>query len=74
MHRHTLLASEHAACFYCFSEFPPSAITDWTDGDPVGQTALCPECGVDAVVGFNGPVDAAWIMQAHKLGFGEHEA
>jgi hypothetical protein len=28
--------------------FPPSAICDWTDED---ETALCPECGIDSVIG-----------------------
>jgi hypothetical protein len=73
MHRKALLASEVAVCYYCFSEFPPSAITDWCDGgdgDALGQTAICPHCSVDAVVGFNGPVDASWVKAAHDRGFG----
>jgi hypothetical protein len=70
MHRKQLLASEAAACFYCFTEFSPATVVEWTDGEPVGQTALCPHCGIDAVVGFNGPVDAIWIKEAHGRGFG----
>ena len=65
-----MLASETAACFYCFTEFSPATISEWTDGDPIGQTAICPNCGIDAVVGFNGPVDAAWLTEAHSRGFG----
>lgn len=70
MHREKLLASEVAVCFYCFREFPPASITEWCDGDNQDQTALCPHCGVDAVVGFDGPVDAAWVNEAHRRGFG----
>ena len=70
MHRKQLLASQVAVCCYCLTEFSPSAVTEWTDGEPLGQTALCPHCGIDAVVGFNGPVDAAWIAEAHARGFG----
>lgn len=70
MHRKQLLISEVAVCFYCFAEFPPSAVSEWCDGDEPGQTAICPCCGVDAVVGFDGPVDAAWVQAAHKKGFG----
>ncbi len=33
MHRKQLLASDVAACYYCFSEFPPSAVEAWCDGD-----------------------------------------
>ena len=70
--RKQLLASEIGACFYCFGEFPPSSVTEWCDENDqgIGQTALCPHCGVDTVVGFNGPVDREWLQQAHKRGFG----
>ena len=47
-HRAELEASEICGCFYCLSTFPPAAITEWTDD---GQTALCPNCPVDAVLG-----------------------
>lgn len=70
LHREQLLASDVAACYYCFSEFPPSAADEWCDGDDQDQTALCPRCGVDAVVGFSGPVDATWMRSAHQIGSG----
>lgn len=70
MHRKQLLTSEVAVCFYCFAKFSPDSITEWCDGDDRDQTAICPHCGVDAVVGFNGSVDAAWVKAAHDLGFG----
>lgn len=70
MHREQLLASDVAACYYCFSKFAPGAVEAWCDGDEQDQTALCPRCGVDAVVGFMGPVDAAWLRTAHQIGFG----
>lgn len=67
--RQALLASETAACFYCFAQFPPSAITQWCDGEDGLQTAICPDCLVDAVVGFNGPVDEEWLQQRHTRSF-----
>lgn len=70
MHRNALLASDIAVCFYCFSEFLPHTIVEWCDGDEPGQTAICPICQVDAVVGFNGPVDKSWVKLAHERGFG----
>jgi hypothetical protein len=39
-------------CFYCCAVFTPERIVDWTDelgGE--GQTALCPVCGIDSVIG-----------------------
>jgi hypothetical protein len=69
MHRKPLLASEVAVCYYCFSEFSPRTIKEWCDGDAQDQTAICPHCGVDSVVGFDGPVDKAWVKMAHDRGF-----
>lgn len=35
-------------CFSCAAVFPSSVISRWNDR---GRTALCPKCGVDAVIG-----------------------
>jgi len=51
-HRDEILSSERCGCFYCGTIFPPTEAKDWTDErDGVGQTALCPRCGIDAVIG-----------------------
>lgn len=34
-------------CFHCMALFPAGAVAAWTDE---GETALCPRCGMDAVV------------------------
>ena len=34
-------------CFHCISTFPAERVRDWIDD---GRTALCPVCGIDAVV------------------------
>lgn len=34
-------------CFHCLKLFTPGAIEEWIDR---GWTALCPHCGVDAVL------------------------
>ncbi|HEX9936950.1 MAG TPA: cytoplasmic protein [Longimicrobium sp.] len=52
LHRDEVLASESCACFYCLQHFPPGEITEWVDD---GETALCPRCGIDAVLGSAGP-------------------
>ncbi len=51
--RSEILESEPCGCFYCTNLFPPSKIDKWTDYDldGVGQTALCPYCGTDSVIG-----------------------
>jgi hypothetical protein len=55
--RDMLARSSRAGCFYCGEFFAPAEITDWVDGRQVetgstadGVTALCPRCGIDAVI------------------------
>ena len=51
-HRAEVLASARCGCFFCCTTFSPQDIDEWTDDvNGEGQTALCPRCGVDAVLG-----------------------
>jgi hypothetical protein len=51
-HKAELLASEQCGCFYCLAIFRPTVIESWIDEcNPAGQTALCPFCGIDSVIG-----------------------
>lgn len=45
--------SKFCGCFNCVGFFYPQEITDWTDFlfNPEGNTALCPECSIDSVIG-----------------------
>jgi len=53
--------SVRCGCFYCLEIFEPSQIKDWimerearADFEPSAEadsTALCPRCGIDAVIG-----------------------
>lgn len=40
--------SDRCGCFYCLAVFPASHIEKWVDDE---STALCPQCGIDAVIG-----------------------
>jgi len=53
-------------CFSCLSVFHPDQVTDWCDD---GETALCPRCGVDAVIGSGSgyPVDDEDFLRAMYL-------
>ncbi len=53
IHRIEILNSKTCGCFYCCKIFSPSEIEDWCDEDEndEGQTALCPKCGIDSVIG-----------------------
>jgi hypothetical protein len=46
--RGQLDASKLAGCFYCLETFSPWEITEWILED---GTAVCPKCGIDAVLG-----------------------
>ena len=54
-HKHSIRNREEiqrsvvCGCFYCLETYPPSKIEDWLDEDH--GTALCPECGIDSVIG-----------------------
>jgi len=55
--RNLLARSAQAGCFYCQSLFDPAEIMAWVDGRQLetgemadGVTALCPRCGIDAVL------------------------
>ena len=65
-HRKTLLVSEYAACYCCMNEFLPVDIDARCDD---GETALCPFCDLDFVVGFNGKVDREWLCVANREKF-----
>jgi hypothetical protein len=44
-----LADAKDCGCFFCLSHFPPSAVECWADEG--GETAVCPECGIDSVIG-----------------------
>jgi hypothetical protein len=51
-HRRQILDSSVCGCFYCTGTFLPAEIVRWVDDqDGVGQTALCPYCSIDSVIG-----------------------
>ncbi len=70
-HREQVIGSTLCGCFYCCKTFEPAKIREWIDA---GQTALCPCCGIDAVIGnasrypltqeFLGQMKAHWFRAA----------
>ncbi len=61
--------SEKAACYECLTVFSPSEISEFTDG---GKTALCPYCGIDAVLPSNAgfPFSQAGLEALNEYWFG----
>ena len=56
-HRAEIERSDVCGCFHCCATFRPDEISDWVDDDDAGrgQTALCPRCGIDSVIGDASP-------------------
>lgn len=73
-HRAEVLASEKCVCFCCCDSFRPDEILEWTDEDKdrQGQTALCPRCGIDAVIGDKSGVDVSqnFLTRMNQYWFG----
>ena len=75
MHQHAtrnrqeIESSKICGCFYCLQTFPPITIEDWC-GE--GETAICPKCGIDSVLGDAGVVTATEkdvLQQMHRFWF-----
>mgnify|MGYP003454409053 FL=1 len=54
-HRQQIENSAACGCFYCLRIFSPQDITQWWEesknSDLESATAVCPHCGIDAVIG-----------------------
>ena len=63
-------ASQMCGCFCCQEIFPAAEVTRFLDETP-GRTALCPHCGIDAVLGDASGVEVSedFIRKMHKEWF-----
>jgi len=50
-HRPQIEGSDACGCFSCLAIFLPADITHWIEETGGGETARCPRCAVDAVIG-----------------------
>lgn len=64
-HREEIEASARCGCFFCFRIFRSQDIKAWIDAN---QTALCPKCGVDSVIGSasNHRLDDVFLRTMHR--------
>jgi len=62
--------SEQCFCAYCCQQFAASEVADFIK-DKSGDTALCPKCGTDAVIGdaCGLPLDKTMLKQLHQAWF-----
>jgi hypothetical protein len=68
-HRREIWSSDLCGCFYCEKTFPPAAIVRWINA---GDTAKCPECGIDSVLGSASgyPITPDFLHAMHLRWFG----
>ena len=71
-HRAELERSGRCGCFYCLATFPPEAVADWLAEPGGGETARCPRCGIDSVIGdaSGAPVTEAFLGRMRAVWFG----
>ena len=68
-HRKNIEKSSICGCFYCEKTFSSDIVRDWIDN---GQTALCPFCSIDSVVGdFNVSINSDFLKQMKEFWFNE---
>lgn len=64
--REDFLRCDFIGCYDCLFEGVPADIKHWTDG---GDTALCPHCGLDFLLGFSQAVDRDLLIDGNKVKF-----
>lgn len=65
-----LLHDSRCGCYYCLKIFSPIEITRYADDNSIG-TAICPYCGVDAVIGESSgfPIAIEFLEKMHNKWF-----
>lgn len=75
-HRHSINneseieKSSVCGCFYCKKIFTPSIIQEWLNDDK-DDTALCPYCQIDAVIGSSSgyEITSTFLQELHDKYF-----
>lgn len=59
----TLIAGKRCGCYYCLETFDSTDVVEYTNND---KTAICPKCGIDAVIPST---DVVLLSKAHDFWF-----
>jgi len=52
INKEEILSSDTCGCFFCQAVFLPNEVEEWIEEDiSLGDTAQCPKCGIDSVIG-----------------------
>ena len=68
--REEIEKSKNAGCFYCKEIYPASEISEWI-ADKQGDTAQCPKCVIDSVIGDASGIEITkeFLEAAHEYWF-----
>ena len=67
--RSFLAGDTRCGCFHCQQTYRADEITEWVDD---GQTAICPRCGVDAVLSARSDaLTADFLARMHERWFSQ---
>ena len=68
-HRSKILKDEKCGCFYCLQIFSPTEIIEWIDDE--SGTAICPYCGIDAIIGESSgfPITEEFLLKMKNYWF-----
>ncbi|NMH28866.1 hypothetical protein G6047_12550 [Flavobacterium sp. SE-s28] len=65
-----LLGDHLCGCFHFMETFSPMEIQDWIREKDGTETAICPKCGIDSVLGSAFPVtDEHFLAEMHLYWF-----
>jgi hypothetical protein len=69
-HKSAILKDKKCGCFFCMKIFSPEEITNWIE-DKIDDTALCPYCNIDAVIGESSgfPITNEFLSEMNKYFF-----
>ncbi|MCW5824285.1 MAG: cytoplasmic protein [Cyanobacteria bacterium TGS_CYA1] len=64
--------SELCGCYYCLDIFSFYQIVDWADREK--DTAICPGCGIDSVIGSASgyPITREFLNRMKVMWFSDH--
>lgn len=69
-HKEKILSDKLCACFCCEKTFLPIEIIEWIEEPKGGETAVCPKCGIDSVLGSEFPIqDKDFLDEMNKYWF-----
>ena len=69
-HRQKVERDSICGCFYCLEIFSPAKIIEWIP-DKIDETALCPYCGIDSIIGASSgfPITLEFLTEMQKHWF-----